>query len=312
MRTGLMAALGALVLCVPAGWGEEKNAAEELAGLRQEVAELRREVARLNTLLAGESELGVRLLAISRKLAAGEQLAEGSADLAVLARALAYSDRSFGSEISLRALGLIRKLPPEQRGRLLGAALTDVSVSQMQRARLLDELAELGDAPARQAMARAAELEVQLPAVAPGHMVGNSNYFLSKLADKLVKAGDKMAVDIIVTCLDNQLQNVGRPERGTWITGEMASLAEKLGAWSGQDGWAELVRAHRERGTALRIKGEKDLEMARAEFAKVKAWWQDNREKFEFPKEEEKPPAPANPAGPAAPQPARPGAPETF
>jgi hypothetical protein len=270
-------------------------------------------VARLSAALATGRDLVDRLLAVSKKLAAGEKLADGSEEMLVLYRGLSFSEPSFGGDMAGRTLVLVRKLPPEQRGKLLGDALCNFSIPAHVRTRFIDELALIGDEPSTAALLRAAELELALPPATFGS-AGTGNYLVPRLADKLAKAGNKTAVDLTIQSLENQLANLSANNKdwGVSLYAESATLAERLGTWSGQEGWSQLLKRSKDgRFPSIRIKGDKDIEQARAELEKIKAWWKENRADFKFPKEEPKPPAPPLQPMPRPEQP-KPPAPEQF
>ncbi|MHC4914215.1 MAG: hypothetical protein ACYTGB_01885 [Planctomycetota bacterium] len=288
--------------------GSALGAEEGIAKLQEEVKALRVEVGRLSARLCDDAELGRRLVAIARKLKAGEKIEDGSEDIMVLRAALhrkGAGGYGYGGTVFSRCLGLLRQLPAEQRARLLAEILTDVTASDRSRETALKELALYKDDAARKVIAEACELELLVPPVAAGHSYRVS-YFVGKLIAAAAEVDDKRAVDLAIRTLEGTIR-AGMTSRyvekyGISLYGDNSRLAERLARWSDHEGWGQVLAANKSarkwgRAGTYNFKGEAPKQ-ALAELAKVRTWWEANKDKFEFPEEPEPEPEP-EPAKPA-------------
>ncbi len=296
MKSYLMAAVALVIPFAPALAGEA-----DVVDLRKEVVALRTEVAKLNARLAGGAELGRKLVAVARKLAAGEEIKEGSAEMGVLRTALRTKGTGlYGSGVAQRTMGVMRKLPAGLRAKLLKEVLVDITVSDRVRGGILAELVLVGDESAGKAIAAACEMEVLLPAVSAGYAY-RSSYFLSKLIVAAADFKDKRAVGLTITMLATRIkagkQSPHYKKYGARLYSSDAKLAARLAAWSGHAGWKELLAKHKYKPKhggggqylSYAFKGEKASEAALAQLAEIGEWWKKSKGEFVFPNEKAAP-----------------------
>jgi hypothetical protein len=282
----LLTALAALVILAPAPVLAGEEVAEELAKLRKEVEALRLQVAKLAAQKGEKSMLAGQLMAAAKKLKEEGKLADGSPELKLIATCLRA-----GGELTSRAQGLVDKLTPKQRGEIQAGVLCDVSVGYETRRAALRDLVELANETARAAIRKAIEAEKLLPA-------GQSAGFGIK-PSLAVAAGDlkeKLAVALSIECLENfataAARVAGRRRGGnrdwrsfyqTTVYGSTRTLVSRLRHWSGQETLGKYLQREGRWGYYRLDRAERIKEF-RGELEKLKKWWKEKGEKFEFPK----------------------------
>jgi len=299
----LSAALAALTGAGAALGGE--NVGEELAGLRREVAELRAEIGKL---VARQDEQGTmlgQLLEAARRLKDAGRLEDR--ELAVVTQAIRR-----GGEAGTRAMGLLDRLAAEQRCRVLGALVGDFQVQGGSRESLLRRLVAEGGDAARLAVREAIERERLLPAGRQAGYYHGAYDFRLPLAVAAGDLKDKLAVDLTLECLEETGQQaagfLADAKKGGWggrggglpLYGHVRTLLWRLRTWSGQAGLDQFVNAEQRWGYVA-LGSEEKIAAFKTEVESARKWWQENREKFEFPAQTPEPPAMAIPGGPVAP-----------
>jgi hypothetical protein len=321
MRRILLAVIVALLLAPASAWSGEK-VDEELAKLRTEVAALRAAIEKLAGKTPDPAELLARLQEIARKVAAGEKLAEGGPELALLRDFLLSGYRMGGYELGARAMGIVRNLPADQRGALLASVLTDLSVTATTRQTALRDLAGCDEKTFRAAVLKALELERLLPpAQIWGGGGGGWGDIRAELATAGIKLKEKAAVDFTLDYLqgigrtyESNLRNKEKDPRvyyAATLYGQDAELVRKLAAWSGDAELGKYAPQPPEDarwgrgmgGMGYTFKTAAEAAAFLAELDKVRDWWKGGREKFVFPAEEVKPPEAPKAVDPANPPP---------
>ncbi len=267
-----------------AGAGEKVE--EELAKLRKEMAALRVEVAKLVAQKDEQKTLLKQLVAIAAKLKAGEKLADGSEELAVIEKCVRRS-----GALSSRAMGLLGKLPSGQRCAILGAVVADVTAYYTVRQAALRELVTENNAAARKAIHKAIAQEKLLPAKRGGGGYYDLKPHLALAAGSLK---DKSAVTLSIECLDDMAANAvrslarrkaggGGRYYGTAVYGTTRTLVSRLKTWSGQEGLAQFTAKGARGYGYYRINTQEKVDAFKGELTKLKTWWKQNQDKFEFP-----------------------------
>jgi hypothetical protein len=304
--------ISALFLSMPPAVSGEK-VDDELARLRAEVAALRVAVEKLAGKTPDAAELAGRLLDIARRLQAGEKLAEGGPDLALLREFLVSGPRMGGPDLNARALGLVQSLPVEQRAALFAAVLADVSLATPVRQSALRDLAGCGEAQLRPALLKAMEAERLLPPA-------TTAAYWSDLRGELALAGfrikEKAAVDFALDYLtavtrgfeqNLRLKQEGMGEQyyGPSFYGTTADVLRRVAFWSGNAELQKLAPVGVRYAATASLKKPEEAAACLAELGKVREWWKTARENFDFPPEPVKAPEPVRvPVGPGAqPQP---------
>jgi len=287
-----------------AAWAGE-NVGEELAGLRKEVAELRAEVAKL---VARQDEQGTmlgQLLEAARRLKDAGKI--GDRELAVVTQAIRK-----GGEAGSRAMGLLERLPAEQRCRVLGALVGDFQVQGATRETLLRRLVAEGGDAARLAVREAIERERLLPAGSQAGYHGATYDFRLSLAVAAGDLKDKVAIDLTLECLEETAKQASAfladAKKGGWagrggglpLYGHIRTVIWRLRVWSEQAGLEQFANANQGWG-GVTLGSEEKVAAFKAEVDKARKWWQEGREKFEFPAQTPEPPAPVMPAAPGQP-----------
>jgi hypothetical protein len=119
---------------------------------------------------------------------------------------------------------------------------------------------------------------------------------------------EKATIDVTLECLEETVQTAatvladrkkawGGRAPGFGLYGNLRTLIWRLRVWSGQDGLEQFVTGGQRWGF-VSIDSDEKLESFKKEVSSARKWWQENREKFEFPAETPEPPTQAAPAGP--------------
>jgi hypothetical protein len=277
-----------------------RGAEDKIVELQKEVKALRQEVARLTLKFSSGYELGQRMIKIAEKLKAGGKIEKGSADetaLVTVLRLKAKGTYSSGDALFARAVGLIRKLPAGQRAGFYAGILLDITIADRARSTVLAELKLIGDAEAKKVVGRACDLELLLPQVTVGYSASYSGYFLDKLVNAAADMKDKRAVTLAINSVRNKIvaslkrQATSPSKYGTMFYGSSGNLVKRLGIWCGDKTWSEFISANKGRGyrgrsSSYAFKGPAQKQ-ALVEIEKVQKWWDQSKDKFEFPVEPE-------------------------
>ncbi len=301
MSRGLLVVVCSLMIPVASARAGEATS-EELTKLRKEVTALRTEVAKLRVENADRARLGRQLVEVARKLAAGEKLADGSAEIKVLRDALAHS--GFSDQV----MRLATRLSEEQQVSFLSSAVCDISLLSHTRDKLVQSLGAVGGAVAGKVIARAIEQELLFPAKVLG---GSVSYRYSHLGTTLALAAaklkEKAAIDMgihelrgIAAKVASSLQRAkhAKYQHFHGVYGKTRELVAGMAAWTGHESlakYAAVKEAKRGYKTGFKFDTQAKVDAFNADIDKLAAWWKANRAKFEFPAEVARPERPADP-----------------